>query len=301
MTELASCPVCTADASTHSEFMRRDAWRLRSCSTCTAVYLTTPPTDADLADAHRWSSSYHVERESRARRDPIAAYYGRVAQPLMRRIRRDKLGTLVRRHVGAGNLLDVGCGSGNLLARMPRSITPFGIEVDPVGAAAAKAAFEPRGGHVWTAPATAALPQIPRHSMDGALLFSYLEHETRPHEVLELLGTALKPGAPVIIKVPNHASLNRLVRGSRWCGYRFPDHVVYYTPTTLARLLNDHGYTIIRSKWNDRFPTSDSMWVVAARVAKSQQRSLAPSDPESRPTVRARRARPAAATIAARG
>jgi 2-polyprenyl-3-methyl-5-hydroxy-6-metoxy-1,4-benzoquinol methylase len=94
---------------------------------------------------------------------------------------------------------------------------------------------------------------------------SYLEHEPNPRAVLAATAQVMKPGARLIVKVPNYASWNRTVRGARWCGFRFPDHVNYFTPELLVRLVRESGFEIVRFVWLDRWPTSDSMWLVAEK------------------------------------
>jgi SAM-dependent methyltransferase len=95
---------------------------------------------------------------------------------------------------------------------------------------------------------------------------SFLEHEAKPLELLRELRRALRPDGAVIIKVPNFASWNRSVRGGRWCGFRYPDHVNYFTPDTLARLAAEAGYRVARQRASDRAPTSDNMYAVLERA-----------------------------------
>ena len=57
---------------------------------------------------------------------------------------------------------------------------------------------------------------------------------------------ALASGGAAIIKVPNYASLNRHVMGRRWCGFRWPDHVNYFTPASLERLVRQAGLEVAR-------------------------------------------------------
>jgi hypothetical protein len=77
----------------------------------------------------------------------------------------------------------------------------------------------------------------------------------------------LRPGAPLIIKVPNYGCLNRMVSGGKWCGFRYPDHVNYWTPKTLKKIIEDTGLEIVRFNIKDRFPTSDNMWLIARKPA----------------------------------
>ncbi len=97
-------------------------------------------------------------------------------------------------------------------------------------------------------------------------LRAYLEHEREPAAVLAETWRVLKPAGCVLIKVPNYGCWNRPVRGSRWCGYRFPDHVNYFTPRSLRRVLEDNAFVVARCGWFDRLPTNDNMWLVARKA-----------------------------------
>ena len=68
------------------------------------------------------------------------------------------------------------------------------------------------------------------------------------------------------MKLPNFSSWLRVARGAAWSGYRFPDHVNYFTPASLARLLMETGFKVVRFGIPDRLPTSDSMWCVARKT-----------------------------------
>ena len=72
----------------------------------------------------------------------------------------------------------------------------------------------------------------------------------------------LRAGGRVIVKVPNYASWNRRLRGTRWCGYRWPDHVNYFTPATLAAAARAAGLEVVRMNAFDRLPISDSLYAV---------------------------------------
>jgi SAM-dependent methyltransferase len=244
--------------------MRHDRWTLLECPLCEVVFLDAPPTHAELSAESRWSASYELERESRRRRRPVLSAISRTLRPIVQFLRPQKATNLLRSMLPhGGTVVDVGCGDGARLDGLPKSFTPLGIEIDPAAAAIAEAKFASRGGRVLLGAATAQLASLKPRSLDAALLMAYLEHETRPIQALRLLRAALKPGAPVVIKVPNHQSWNRLVRGPQWCGYRFPDHVTYFSPSSLKRTLRHAGYRIVRFGPLDRLPTSDNMWMVA--------------------------------------
>jgi hypothetical protein len=97
-------------------------------------------------------------------------------------------------------------------------------------------------------------------------MHSFLEHESEPLELLEATRDALQMGGVVIIKVPNYECWNRRYwRTKDWPGFRFPDHVNYFTPESLRSLVEKAGLCVLRFGVWDRFPTSDNMWLVANR------------------------------------
>ena len=94
----------------------------------------------------------------------------------------------------------------------------------------------------------------------------YLEHEARPLEVLQRAHSILKKHGIIVVKVPNYNSFNRFWRGGRWCGFRFPDHVNYFTPKTLRILAGQAGYQLQHQRLSDRPPTSDNMYAVLRKL-----------------------------------
>jgi hypothetical protein len=60
------------------------------------------------------------------------------------------------------------------------------------------------------------------------------------------------------VKVPNFASMNRVVMGRHWCGFRHPDHLNYFTPKTLRLLAEATGFDV-ELPFLDALPTDDNM------------------------------------------
>jgi predicted SAM-dependent methyltransferase len=73
-------------------------------------------------------------------------------------------------------------------------------------------------------------------------MFSYLEHEANVARVLDGAFRALKPGGAVFVRVPNFGSVNRRVIGPKWCGFRYPDHVNYFTLSSLRQVAARAGF-----------------------------------------------------------
>ncbi len=231
------------------------------------VYLENPVEYSALAAAMAWEKTYAAEAEARRRRNPLLYRVARSPKAVWQRLlRRDKLVRWARRYFAPGPVLDIGCAGGHTLDRLPRQFVPYGIEISAELSRVAQQRFAPRGGRVVQGDALSALRQFDAGFFAGTIMTSFLEHEPEPRAVLAAAARVMRADSCLIVKAPNLASWNRTLRGARWCGFRFPDHVNYFTPLLLRRLVTGSGFRVMRFGLFDRFPTSDNMWLVVRRA-----------------------------------
>lgn len=78
-----------------------------------------------------------------------------------------------------------------------------------------------------------------------------LEHLANPGRFLRAVPHVLSPGGQLLLTVPNAASLRAAVNALRARENVHPDHVAYYSPVTLTRLLEAHGFAVdeLRPYW----------------------------------------------------
>jgi SAM-dependent methyltransferase len=268
------CPLCGQD--NHGQpplALSRGTWRLKQCRRCDFVYLENALRYEELSVNHAWTKSRLAEQQFRqdtnSWREPAVRPMRAVRTWLRQMLPRRKAARLIDRHVASGRVLEVGCGNGQMLKRLPEHLIPCGIEIDARAAGKARKYIEPRGGVMLHADGLHGLESLDSESISGVLMHSYLEHENQPLEVLRQTARVLVAGGVVVIKVPNFASFNRRLLGSMWPGFRFPDHVNYFTPHSLQAVVSAAGLAILRCDWLDRLPTSDSLWLVgqASRVS----------------------------------
>ena len=258
------CPLCGHDNQQTRPLPWSPApWVLRSCEQCDMIYLENPPAAEALEEDMAWEKSFAKESAERRKREPVIAALSAIGKRLRRR--RNKFLKLAREYFPEGRILDVGCGSGHLLAQLPADYIPFGVEVSRALAAYADGQFARRGGKVIQAPAILGMEHFESQSFDGVAMISYLEHELQPMEALRAARRLMKAGARLILKTPNTGSWNRAVRKQKWCGFRWPDHVNYFIPEVLVNAVQKAGFTIVRFGPADWLPTSDNMWMVAEK------------------------------------
>lgn len=259
-----ACPLCGSADSIQRPGYGEGIWRLCECQVCGFAYLDHAPDYAALFSAMAWEKTTIAEVERRAQLRPASHRLSKLTRARMRLLPRKKMPDLVARHAAPGNVVDLGCGIGTQLDGLADAYVPYGIEISSEAAAAADRRFSARGGRAVNAPSLEGLKSFTAGFFTAATLRSYLEHELHPRAVLSELHRTLAPGGVALIKVPNYASLNRRVTGRKWCGFRYPDHLNYFTPASLARMAADCGYRA-RFGPTDRLPTSDNMYAVLVR------------------------------------
>jgi 2-polyprenyl-3-methyl-5-hydroxy-6-metoxy-1,4-benzoquinol methylase len=232
------CPVCEAPDATRLDAYCREDWQVASCDSCDFVHLRNPPDYTELTEDFAWEKTYEAGRKTSKGSTPLA--------PLSRWVRdtfktnRDRSGKYIG-WFGGGNILDIGCGNGT---RIPEPFTPHGIELSNRLHALAQDAMSARGGYCAHGAGAEAIWDFPEDHFDGIIMHSYLEHEVQIDAVLTGCVQALKSKGKIFVRVPNFASLNRRVIGAKWCGFRYPDHVNYFTPASLRRVAAKHGMEV---------------------------------------------------------
>jgi SAM-dependent methyltransferase len=260
-----NCPLCNFDNSTApATRYSRGLWLVKVCGQCSFVYLENPPDYKELQTQWPWEKTAALEAERRLSAEPMFQRLALITNRLRcRMLRRDKLIPLALRFFSPGAVMDVGCGGGGFLRRLGEAgFMPYGVEISDALAKRALPDAAAFGGRVVVGNAMDGLDQFSDGTFAGAILISFLEHESHPLPLLVKLCRKLVAGGRMILKVPNFGCWNRAVRHTRWCGFRFPDHVNYFTPRTLRAMVRLAGFNVLRFSLRDRFPLSDNMWMV---------------------------------------
>ena len=258
-----------------------EPWVLRRCIESGLVYLENPPDYESFVEDFAWDKTYRKTADERREAEPILYGLSNMVKRFRHRIlKRNKVKSLTRSLIGEIGkrrvndeirLLDIGCGGGNLLLSVVKELddplrqrcVSFGIELSRELARIASEKFNKlQGGRCINDTALDGMIKFEKDYFDIIVMSSFLEHEINPLPLLHRCRNSLKPGGVILIKVPNFASINRLVRRRKWAGFRWPDHVNYFTPGTLRAMTEKAGFAVKRMKFFDRFPLSDSMYLV---------------------------------------
>ncbi|MDG2255399.1 MAG: class I SAM-dependent methyltransferase [Opitutaceae bacterium] len=258
-------------------------WKIVQCISTGMVFLENPPEYSELEEDFAWERTYLEEKRRRKESEPILSGVSDFWKRLRKRFRKlARVEHTVLRVLsgkdspitnGQARVLDVGCGGGEqgikcvrlLKERHDIDAIPIGVEISLGLAKVADDGMREFGGHCVQAAANVGIEALESDSIDLVILRSYLEHESSPLDVLNSVHKVLKPGGFVVIRVPNFDSWNRKFRKGRWCGFRYPDHVNYFTPKTLKVILENAGLRIFESRITDRLPTNDNVSLVATK------------------------------------
>jgi SAM-dependent methyltransferase len=153
-----------------------------------------------------------------------------------------------------GRVLDFGCARGTFLGALAASDMGRRWELDGVDINADEVGMgQARGQPVRVADVFS--DAIPDAAYDAVTAFSVIEHMQDPRRTVEALRRILKPGGRFLAIVPNGecliVALGRLV--ARLGGERFrsftdnvfhEEHLYYFSPATLTRLLGELGFAV---------------------------------------------------------
>jgi 2-polyprenyl-3-methyl-5-hydroxy-6-metoxy-1,4-benzoquinol methylase len=162
-----------------------------------------------------------------------------------------------RRHKSSGKVLDVGSGRGYFLeACRLRGYDVVGFDVSDDAAASVRDSL---GIAVKTGEMREDL--FEPGSLDVVTMWHALEHTPDPRVPLDLAWKWLSPNGLLAVEVPNHEGTDARKLGAKWGDWDLPFHLYHFNPSALIRLLDQCGFSILRTK---RYHSR----VVKERIAK---------------------------------
>jgi 2-polyprenyl-3-methyl-5-hydroxy-6-metoxy-1,4-benzoquinol methylase len=218
----AVCPACGVPCS--RRLGSHGLLTLHRCDRCTLVFVWPQPRELV---SHKYLHQYDLAAH-------FASWVGRKRVLYERRLAR-----LPRPGPGRDRLCDVGCADGQFLTLAASAgWRPFGIELNPPAAAAARA----RGAEVAVG-LLEALDDLPFGQFDLVTSWDVLEHTPDPRPFAQHLARLLRPGGTLVVTTLNYDSLVRRCVGFNW-SMVCEDHFTYWTRRSLRRLLEDVGMTV---------------------------------------------------------
>ena len=212
------CPVCNSNKINpirgyHSAFLGK-------CRECSFIFSQKEPSHEELENYYlRYSYSEN--------------YY---SSPLTQ-LRYNQLLEKMEPFRKNNRILDVGCGNGDfLLVAKSRGWDCWGTEFSE----SAVSICRHKGLNVLHGSLEELTDQIP--DFDIITSFEVLEHILTPAKEVRLFHQKLRPGGLLYITTPNFNSLMRKLLRGKYDVILYPEHLAYFTPLTLQKLLEDAGF-----------------------------------------------------------
>ena len=234
-----SCIACGAGAAepyvtSRAQMSASRSWfEFSRCRACGLVYLDPPPS----GDALRtYYENYLPHRGSGA--------WGRFARFVDAGQRAtDRARVRLARQVVALDhrhaVLDVGCGRPTFLEALRARTGARAVGFDWSSAGWTAAGDDWRGLELHEG-------ELDGVAVDGAFdlitLWHVLEHLDAPVRTLEMLRGRARPGASIVVEVPDVESLTARMQGAGWAGFHTPRHMAAYSARTLAGVLERAGW-----------------------------------------------------------
>ncbi len=191
---------------------------LIKCDHCDFVFCSKIPSDSELV------SHYNAY----PRNELISSITLKRYQELL---------AFFKRYRDTGNILDVGCGNGHFLSEAKsKGWNVYGTEYTDTAIDICKK----KGINMFQGKLNP--EDFGNLKFDVICSIEVLEHINNPTEEIKNFHYLLRDGGIVYITTPNFNSLSRLLLKEKWSIIEYPEHLCYYTSSTLARLFRQAGF-----------------------------------------------------------
>jgi 2-polyprenyl-3-methyl-5-hydroxy-6-metoxy-1,4-benzoquinol methylase len=142
-------------------------------------------------------------------------------------------------------VLDFGCGSGDLLGKMPRNLKRIGLDIDAFSISNAKKKYGTTEIEFIRTDFSNFSAYNRSSCPDTITMFHVLEHLVNPLEVLIFLRSISKQSTTLVIEVPvlENSATNDIN------GFFSVQHLTHFSETSLSNLLQQSGWTIIKKTY----------------------------------------------------
>lgn len=244
-----NCPLCDAK-NTGFVFQVKDdsisqtSFGVMQCESCTCRFTENPPNQNEIGQYYE--SEVYISH-SDTQKGLINRLYHLVRKRSL--IRKRKLVELhtkenviqeVSKASPQSTILDIGCGTGAFLNEMQKNgWQTIGLEPDEKARKIANEKYQVVAAHPEK------LFTLTSDAVDAVSMWHVLEHVHEVHRYLAKIRELLKENGILIIAVPNYTSFDATYYQEKWAAYDVPRHLYHFSPQSMQRLLQEHGFEIL--------------------------------------------------------
>ncbi len=232
-----SCPVCNSKKIFKKEeikdhFLSKESFSLYECKDCQVLFTNPRPEDKELG-------KYYDSKEYLSHSTKQNGIFGKT-YALLRRFNIQRKYQIVQNLISIGKILDIGCGTGELLNFFQqRNWECEGIEPNIMAKEFAKTKYHLNVND------ESHIRKIQNKSFDIISMWHVLEHVPNINKRMEEVHRLLKNNGYLIIAIPNLTSWDAGFYKTYWAGYDVPRHLYHFTPEAFQLFANKHNLQII--------------------------------------------------------
>lgn len=225
--EPASCPLCGPNTPSVTRY-NFDPYRVVACSSCGLTYLSPRLTEQAILELYK-DEAYYNSNISGQGYDEYMEISDNWVKTFTLRLKQ------IAPYKSAGKALDIGCGPGYFLtAAQKMGFDVHGLDPSDYIVSEAQKTWGDRVrlGLIESA-------GYPPENFDLVVAFDTFEHIYDPKKFLAAVHRVLKPGGVLAITTPDPTSLLSKVSGKNWVSFKLPEHVFYWSPETIRKILSE--------------------------------------------------------------
>lgn len=216
-----------------------DSYPMSRCRSCGHLYVASEVSNSVLASAY--DKSYYGGNKDQ---EPATCGYDDYLRDIPKRLRGfdQRLASLERLVSPPGRVLDFGCAVGLFVrAARERGWDAVGYDRSEWATAYGREKF-------GLSLSSGDVPQFGEGSFDLVTLWDCVEHLADPREILLKVRSWLRVGGVLAINTVNSTSLGARLAGKSWRHIMPPLHLNLFSSQSLRRLVNDAGFTVVRTQ-----------------------------------------------------
>ena len=240
MNNISNCPVCfgsvfTDFLKTQDFFLSNEKFTIKQCSGCGFKFTNPKP---GLNELPKYYKSTEYISHSNANDGIINKIYQKVrAYTLKKKLQ------LIESYIPEGQILDIGCGTGEFLNTMQESnFLATGIEPNMEARQFAKRNY---GLAVYD---EADIPGLQKNKFDVISMWHVLEHVYNLDERISQIKDLISENGILIVAVPNPSSWDAKHYSKFWAAYDCPRHLYHFDQAAIKKLFSNYGFEVIKLK-----------------------------------------------------
>lgn len=232
-----SCPVCNSKkifkkGEVKDFFLSKEIFSLYECKNCKVLFTNPRPENKELG-------KYYDSEKYLSHNTKKSGIFGKT-YVILRQFNIKRKFQIVQNLISNGKILDIGCGTGELLNFFQqRNWSCEGIEPNIMAREFAKKKYHLNVNDESN------IKKIQNENYDIISMWHVLEHVPDINKRIEEVQRLLKKNGYLIIALPNPTSWDARFYKTHWAGYDVPRHLYHFTPEAFQVFANKHNFRII--------------------------------------------------------